>query len=81
MIRMPVVLCTNERKEFRKKIMDKRKQSIGKLGKKASKFIKTEIQETRTIIQDHIQYFRKNKNKKEPETVNVEVLDAEFFEK
>ena len=79
---MPVILCNNERKEFRKKIMDKRRQSIGKLGKKASKFIKTEVQETRTIIQDHIQFFRKNKNKtKEPEKVDVEVLDAEFFEK
>lgn len=82
-----LIICSN--KKFRSKIINKRKQSLGNLGK----FVKSEVQETRTIFQDHVKYIRKNKNtdkntnkntKKNTKKINdndIEVLDAEFFEK
>lgn len=72
------------RKEFSKNIMDRRKVSVGRLGKKVSKFVKMEVSETRTIFDEHVKFFRKpskNQNKNKQATkVDVEVLDAEFFE-
>ena len=70
------------RKEFRKNIMYRRKVSVGKLGRTVSKFVKKEVSETRTIFDEHVKFFKKpSKNKNQKATkVDVEVLDAEFFE-
>lgn len=79
--RMPVIHCNDERKAFRKRIIDQRKQSLGKLGKKVNKFVKTEIQQTRSIFDEHVKFLRPNQKTKEKNNiVDVEVLDAEFFE-
>lgn len=73
------------RKEFRKNIMDRRRASVGRLGKKVSKFVKTEVSETRTILDEHVKFFRPNAKTKKSQNkpnapVDVEVLDAEFFD-
>ena len=69
------------RQEFRKNIMDRRRASVGKLGKKVSKFVRSEVSETRSIFDEHVKFFRnRNPKKQKAEKVDVEVIDAEFFE-
>jgi hypothetical protein len=69
------------RQEFRKNIMDRRRASVGKMGNKVSKFVRSEVSETRSIFDEHVKFFRNRKPKKQKaEKVDVEVIDAEFFE-
>lgn len=88
------IKCSDERKNehkkqkrdaFKSKVIENRKVSLGNAIKGIDSFVKQEVSEARTLFNNHVQFYKDEKkevNKKQNETVNVdvEILDADFFE-
>ena len=76
-----------KKEAFKNKVLENRKVSLGNAIKGLDNFVKHEVVETRALFNDHLEFFQdanKDKNMKQNKTnnvtVDVEILDEDFFE-